>query len=431
MNGPLKDQALAAIPVVKQQQQGMDVSKIEKQTFQQAMTALKNKQYTQARGLFQQVVSLKVPDSTLASQAQSQLNDLEQTIKAQEEFAAAERAENTNDLKGALAQFQRIADGGGPFAPQAKARIPKLNDLINNAAANAAAQAEFNAAVQTETSGDLPGALDKFKAIAGKSGPYKSEAATHVQQISDKIAELNADRDWNAALAAEKSDLNVALAQFKAIKSGPYAEQAKAHVETITEKLNAVADQQKFDDAVKKQSGGDLQGALAEFKALAGKPGAKQADALDRVVQVSQAIAAGARPPEPKTPVGNPGQTTQTTTTTTTAARTPVVTLIPAGDYQPWTGPVARGQTLPANAVEGGLKPISLTMPPVAGAPAGAYVVLMIMIKPDGSVNPTRWTADDNGLSPQVMTAAKGWKFNPPTVKGKQVSTTTSVKVTF
>jgi serine/threonine-protein kinase len=432
MNGTMKDQALQAIPIVKQLQQGTDIAKIEKDTFQEASSALQKKQYSQARGLFQHVIDLKVQNSTLAPKAQSALVDLEQTIKAQEEFDAAERAANRNDLDGAVAQFDRIANGGGPFASRAKTRVSELQKMKSEAAANAAVKQEFDAAVQTENNNDLNGALAQFKAIAAKGGTFGSEATKHIQEINDKLAAANADRDWKAALQAENgNDLNGALGQFKAIaaKPGPYKDQAQTHIQQVNEKLNAVADQQKFDDAVKKQNSGDLPGALAAFKALASKPGAKQADALDRVVQVSQAIAAGARPPEPKTPVGNPGQTTQTTTTT--AARTPEVRLIPAGDYQPWTGPVARGQTLPANAVEGGLKPISLTMPPVAGAPAGAYVVLMIMIKPDGSVNPTRWTADDNGLSPQVMTAAKGWKFNPPTVKGKQVSTTTSVKVTF
>jgi hypothetical protein len=38
---------------------------------------------------------------------------------------------------------------------------------------------------------------------------------------------------------------------------------------------------------------------------------------------------------------------------------------------------------------------------------------------------------DDYGLGPQVMAAAKGWKFQPPTVKGKPVSTTIQVKVAF
>ncbi|MGD1105144.1 MAG: TonB family protein [Terriglobia bacterium] len=81
--------------------------------------------------------------------------------------------------------------------------------------------------------------------------------------------------------------------------------------------------------------------------------------------------------------------------------------------------------------VDGGLKPINLAMPPMAGAPAGAYVVLTINIDPNGNVTPTRMIADVYGLGPQVMAAAKGWKFNPPTVRGKPVSTIIQVKVIF
>ena len=39
--------------------------------------------------------------------------------------------------------------------------------------------------------------------------------------------------------------------------------------------------------------------------------------------------------------------------------------------------------------------------------------------------------ADDNGLAPQVMAAAKGWKFEPPTVNGTLVSSSIQVMVMF
>jgi Flp pilus assembly protein TadD len=440
MSGPLKDQALAAIPVVKQQKEGLDDSKIEKQTFGDAMTALKRKQYTQARGLFQQVVSLKVPDSTLVPQAQSQLANLEQTIKAQEEFDAAERAANKNDLDGALAQFDRIASGGGPFATRAKARIPELQKMKSELAANAALKQELDAAVQAESNNDLPGALDKFKAIAAKGGTFGSEATKHIQEINDKLAAANADRDWKAALQAESSnDLNGALGQFKAIaaKSGPYKDQAQTHVQTIGEKLSAQADQQKFDDAVKRQNSGDLPGALAEFKALAGKPGAKQAEALDRFGTVSQLIADASKKPTitnpgPSNPgPSNPGPSNPGPSTPTTSTRNAKVELIPTGEFERWNGPVTRGQMMPDNSVEGGLKSIgNLSVPPM-DAPAKAVVIFMINIDPNGNVTPGRKTSDDFALGPQVMAAAKGWKFNPPMVRGKAVQTNIQVKVSF
>jgi hypothetical protein len=109
----------------------------------------------------------------------------------------------------------------------------------------------------------------------------------------------------------------------------------------------------------------------------------------------------------------------------------PEVRLIPSGDFQPWNAPVTEGQMLPDNSIEGGLKPINLAMPPVAGSPTGAVIVLVIRIDPNGNVNPVRYLPDDNGLGPQVMAAAKGLKFEPPIVKGKPVSTSIQVKVTF
>lgn len=429
LNGPLKEQALQSIPIINQLKTGADISKIEQQTYQQAMSSLGKNQLTQARGLFQHVIDLKVPDSTLAPKAQAQMADLDQKLKAQEEFDAAERAASKNDLDGALVQLNRISEGGGPFAARAKARIPELQRMKTEASANAALKQEFDAAVGAENSGDLSGALDKFKAISGKGGTFGSEAQKHVLAINDKMAAANAERDWKAALQAETgNDLNGALDKFKAIaaRPGTYQQQAQTHIQGINEKLAAAVDQQKFDDAVKKQNSGDLKGAAEEFKSLLGK----RPDAADRYAAVVAMIAEANKPkveppkpspPTPTTPGPGPAPT-----------HNPVVTLIPPGDYQRWTGPVNKGQTIPANSIEGGLKPIgTLTVPPVAGAPAGAYVTFMINIDPDGNVSPTRYLSDDNGLSPQVMAAAKGWKFNPPTVKGKQVSTSISVKVAF
>jgi serpin B len=111
--------------------------------------------------------------------------------------------------------------------------------------------------------------------------------------------------------------------------------------------------------------------------------------------------------------------------------RNPVVTLITSGEYHPLTLPVRKGMVVPEYNVDGGLKPTNLAIPPVPDAPAGAFVVFSIIIDPDGNVTPARLAADENGLGPQVMAAAKAWKFNPPTVRGAPVSTSIQVKVTF
>jgi hypothetical protein len=158
------------------------------------------------------------------------------------------------------------------------------------------------------------------------------------------------------------------------------------------------------------------------------KGGPLAAQAGDRFAQVTQAIADAKAPKAPPTPT--PGPTTPTPTPTTSAARSGKVDLIPSGDYERWNGPVQKGQTMPDNSIEGGLKPINMSLPPMT-APAGATVVFIIAIDPNGNVNPVRKTVDDFGLGPQVMAAAKSWKFNPPVVKGKQVSTNIQVKVSF
>ena len=428
LNGPLKDQAKLGIETAKKQKEGTDVSKIEQQDFQQATNALNRKDYRQARNLFQQVILMNNPGSTLVPKAKDQLSDLDQILKEKAEFEAADHAQSiaqdANGLKAALAQFTAIANKPGHFQTDAKNRIPKLNDLINNAAANAAAMQEWAAAGQAETSGDLKGALAKYNAIAAKPGPYKDQAPQHIKDITAKIQATEAKGKWDAALQAESAGhLDDAVTQYTSLLAVPdYKDQAQTHIQQIKEKQAAAADQIKFDDAVKKQNSGDLKGAAEEFKSLL----ARRPDAADRYATVVAMIAEASKPkpnpgpgPGPPNPPPNP------------AARTPVVVLLPSGQYQAWTRPIPKGGIVPDSSVEGGVKPVP-SMPPVAGAPAGAFVVLKINIDPNGNVTPDRVLTDPNGLSPQVMEAAKGWKFTPPTIKGgKSVSTSISVRVTF
>jgi hypothetical protein len=141
----------------------------------------------------------------------------------------------------------------------------------------------------------------------------------------------------------------------------------------------------------------------------------------EEIAVLGEGLKCGTSPPPA------PGPSTQAAL----AVRYPVVTLIPSGDFQRWNGPVTKEQMLPDNSIEGGLKPVgTLTVPPM-DAPAKAFVIFIITIDPNGNVTPGRKTSDDNGLGPQVMATAKGWKFYPPMVKGKPVSTSITVKVTF
>jgi hypothetical protein len=274
---------------------------------------------------------------------------------------------------------------------------------------------------------DRKGALTKFQAIAAGSGPFRSEAQTHVQQINDQIRDEGVKQQFDAVDKAQASgDLPRALGQFKAIAGQPGSLQSQAQqcVQQIADQIAQQQAQQQFNAADRAQSGGDLSTALTQFKALAGKPGPMQPQAQIRAQQVAELIADANKPKAPVTP--------PPPTPPPSVARNGVVTLIPSGDFQRWNGPVSRGQVIPDNSIEDGLKPIgSLTVPPVPDAPAKAVVIFIISIDPSGNVTPGRKTVDDYGLGPQVMAAAKGWKFNPPMVIGKPVATSIQVKVSF
>ena len=313
MNGPMKDQALQAITIVASLQHGTGISKVEKGTFQQATLALQKRQYSQAQGLFQQVIALKVPDSTLAPQAQKQLASIEPILQAKAEFDAAVGAQNKGDLQGALAQF---------------------------------------------------------KAIAGKPGPMKSEAKQRLQQVSDQ---------------------------------------------TIL-----MAELQEFDAADQAQKNGDLKGGLAQFRALAAKPGPMQAQAQARLDQITAELRMPPPPPAAAAPTPTP-----------TAAHNPVVTPLYSGDLRPLTLPYHKGMTVADVNVDGGLKATNLAMPAVQGALPGTFVIIMIKIDENGSVTPDHVMADTSGFGPQVQEAARAWNFNSPTAKGKPVNATLTVKVTF
>ncbi len=86
---------------------------------------------------------------------------------------------------------------------------------------------------------------------------------------------------------------------------------------------------------------------------------------------------------------------------------------------------------VPDYNVEGGLKSLNLSTPPISGAPAGSFVTLKIFIDEKGDVQPDHVMSDPSGVGPAVMDAAKAWKFNPPTVKGKPVKTSVTAKVAF
>ena len=363
------------------------------------------------------------PQETIpAPPAETPSNPTNPALEAKAEFDAAAGTQNRGDLQGALRRFEAIAEKPGTYQLEAKARIPKIHEMIDNAGA----QQEFNAALQMENSGNRQGALEQFKAIVEKGGPFKADAQTHIQQINDQLSAAAAGQQFEAAARVQSSgDLNGALALFKALAAnpGPRQSDAQQRVQSITDQITQQQAQQQFNAAEQAQNNGDLKGALAQFKVLASKPSPLQPLAQAKADLITQLLKA----PTPATPTPAPAPTQ-----TPAGARSAVVTLIPSGDFQRWNGPVNKGQIMPDNSIEGGLKPIgTLSVPPLPGAPPKAVVIFIIAIDPNGNVTPGRKTLDDAGLGPQVMAAAKGWRFNPPTVRGKPVSTSIQVKVSF
>jgi TonB family protein len=384
LNGPMKDQALQALDSVKELQSGQDASTLEKEKYNQAEAALEQENYARARVLFQQVLDLNVPGSTLAAKAQTQLATVTAIQQTKDKFAVAEKAQNSGDLNGALAGFQDIAAKPGPLQAQAQSRLQQINQIV---AANQQKQ-------QTEKA--LQDNLKKFQDL--KSQKKYGEAAALLAPISQTGGDANQLK--NELESAEQSEMQALTYQFNQAKNN----------KDIT----------------------SLQRLKAQFQTLASASGVPASQARDyaenqipsAINQINQANQPKPQPPAQATPAPSPAPAAP-------SAHAPVVTLIVSGTYRPWSRSVQKGQVVPDYSVEGGLKPLNLTLSPVQGAPSGSIVTLIINIDENGNVSPDRVTFDQSGVSSTVMEAAKKWKFNPPMVKGKPVKTSVTVKVTF
>jgi len=371
LNGPMKDQALQAIDSVKELKSGADVSALEKEKYDRAVAALAQQDYAQARVLFQQVLTLKVPGSTLAAKAQTQLDAVKATEQSQKEFAAADKAQSSGDLTAALAEFQDVAAKPGPFQEPAQSRIQQINQLVT---ANQQKQ---------QAAKDLQDNLRKFHDLESQK-KYGDAAA-----LLPTISQLGGDGNQlkNELESAEQSDLQNLTNQFN---------QAKNNKDVATLQ--------------------QLKGQFQTLGSASGTPASQARDYADNLIPstITQINQANKPSPSPQA-----------------AAHAPVVTLIASGSYSPWTRPVQKGMLVPSYSVEGGLKPVNLTMAPVRGVPGGSFVTLKINIDENGDVTPDIVMSDAIGMGPMAMEAAKKWKFSPPMVKGKTVKTSVAVKVTF
>ena len=374
INGPMKEQAVQAIESVKALQSGQDLATVEKEKYKLGMEALKLEDYNRAAVMFQQVLDLNVPGSPLTSKAQGQLESVKATLQAKQEFDAANTLQGNGDLAGALTRFQEIAGKPGPLQAQAQSRVQQITQLQT---ANQQKQ-------QTEKA--LTDNLKKFHDLEGQK-KYSDAAAllAVIGQTGGDAAQLKSELE-----SAEQTDLLNYIGQFN---------QARNNKDIAS--LNQLKSQ------------------FQSLESVGGAAGNQARDYAENqiptaITQINQIV-------QPKPPPPAPAP----------APHAPVVTLIPSGSYHPWTRSVQKGMLVPDYSVDGGLKPVNLSMAPVQGAPAGSYVTVKINIDEEGNVTPDIVLLDASGMGPAVLDAAKKWKFNPPMVKGKTVQTSVTVKVAF
>lgn len=373
LNGDMKSQALQAITNVKALQSGQDLSALERNKFNQAQAALGRQDFTRARDLFQQVVNLDVPGSALIPQARSQLAALQSRLQDQQDFSSAVALQNGGQLQQALAKFQGIVSQHGALSAQAQTHVSQIDQRLS-------AEQKQKAQAQAQA---LHANIAKFKDLESRNqfGQARALLALIGQQGGDAMQ-----------LASEVNN----------------AEQAS---------LQKLTDQ--FNRAVSGKNIQQLQHLASEFQALAaqGGPAASAAGdyASNRIPGELKQLTAK---PEPVAPAPK------------AAARAPQVQVLSAGAYRPWPRPVSRNMEMAAIYIPN-LKAISLTMPPVAGAPAGGSVIVAIKIDENGNVTPDRILNDTSGQGQAVLSACTHWKFTPPRVRSKPVHTGLSIEVTF
>ncbi|MDE3179928.1 MAG: hypothetical protein KGM47_09760, partial [Acidobacteriota bacterium] len=337
----------------------------------QALSALRQQDYTHARDLFQQVVNLNVPGSAVLPRARQELASVSSRLQDQQNFSAAAALQSGGQLAEAQAKFQSLANQNGPFAAQAKARLQQIGQTL---------AAEAKKKTQSEA---LQASLAKFRELEG-GGQFGAARAL--------IAGISGQGGDSSQL---ESELN---------------QRETTALQTLTT---------RYDEAAGAKDTQQLKSLASEFHALSAQGGSAAAEAQHYAAVVIPAdlkqIEASEKPAAPAAP----------------AAVAPQVTVLTSGNYQPWRGPVRRDQLLPEYNIDGGLKAVSLAVPAVRGAPPGSVAIVKINIDATGSVTPDHVINDTSGKGPLLIEACRHWKFRPPSVRGKPVRTSVSVEVKF
>ncbi len=392
LNGDMQPQALAAIDTVRRIQQGENVSALAARTFQAATAAFRNKQYEQARSLYQQVVALNVSGSPLLPRAHARIQQLDSVLASQQAAQQQARAQEQQAFQSGAAllkqgkfadatkAFQNVVAMNGPLKQEAQSEIQQI-ETLEAAQQNSLSQHEqqlFNTAAASEKSGQLSDARAGFEAVIALNGNLKADAQTQIQQIDQQmgqqrefhrlVAQFNQAKQQNDA-----QSLSNLLPLFGdiAAANGPLASQARAYAQTM---IPAAID------------------------------GIRQAS-----VPKAQPVAA---PP---------------------ASNVSVVLLQPAAPLR-WTRKVQQGHLYSQAYIDGGLKLLRHDdLAAIARqAKAGSEAIVSLQINEKGQVTGGQVLEDTSGEGQSVLAAAlQGWAFSSPTVRQIPVTTTATVRVRF
>lgn len=392
LKGDMQSQALAAIETVHRIEQGENVSAIEERAFKSATAALREKQYEQARNLFEQVVTLNVSGSKLLPQARTQVRQIDSILSAQQAaqrqarekeqqtFQAAATLLKQGKLPEAKSAFQSVVAMNGDLKGEAQSGIQQIDNLLA-AQQNSLGQREqqlFNAALASEKNGQFSDAKSKFEAVMALNGTLKGAAQAQIQQIDQQlqqqmefqqlVTQFNQAKQQN-----DVQSLRNLLPLFKdlATASGPVAGQAQEYAQTlIPQEIN----------------------------------------------RIQQAKPSKAQP------------------VVATAAKKISVTLLEPPAPLRWTRKVQPGHLYSQAYIDGGLKLLRHEgLEAIAAqAKSGGVATVTLQINEKGQVTGGQVLEDTSGAGQSVLAAAlQGWMFSPPAVKGVAVTTTATVKVQF
>ena len=405
-------------------------------------------------------------DDDLKAEAEARIAHINDVIKGEDPakgaFGRGQIAFTAKNYKQAIFEFQSVVKDN----PESKL-VPKAQDMLGRAEGALRDQEKFEDAVSRFNAGHVTEAKPIFQDLASRPNDHKSEAEEYLTKMSTPpTAALTADAttvdkgksvtlSWSSKNATEL-DLEPGLGKVPAEGSKSVTLQEST---TYTLTATGPGGTKSASASVSVKSAPPPPPPPSPVTAtLTANPtnvekgksttlswSSKNATELDLEPGVGKVPAEGSKSVTPQdsttytlTATGPGGKQNISANVSVSAQvppppppHNPVITLNQAGNCGPWTRPVQRGMLVPDYNVDGcPLKAINLSMGPVAGAPPNTFVLIKINIDENGNVTPDI-ILSDNGVGPQVREASRAWKFKPPTVKGKSVTTSTAVKVTF